>query len=84
MINFYKNHYFLSIDRKMDVLRLIDTLGANTNVGYVYIGLDSSNEWDDEILSTMISRYTNVHTICVYENDDHIDHRRHRIIKQWV
>jgi len=47
----------------MDVLRLIDTSNGNSIVGRVVIRLDSSNEWDDEILSTMISRYTNAYWI---------------------
>ena len=57
----------LSINRKMDVLRMIDTLNVNTNVGIVLITLDSSNKWNNEILTLIINRYTNVYYIYVVD-----------------
>jgi len=39
---------------------MIDTLNANINVGIVWIILNSSNKWNNEIVRLMINRYTNV------------------------
>jgi len=57
-----------SIDSKMDVLRMIDILDANSKVGEVSIGLRSDIKWNSEILRMIIDRYTNVYTI--YVRDD--------------
>ena len=52
-----------SIDNKMSVLAMINTLNANKNVGLVDIRLHSSIEWNNEILRMMIDRFTNVYHI---------------------
>jgi len=54
-----------SIDSKMGVVEMIDTLNANSNVGRVWIKLDSSNKWNSEIVRLIINRYTNVYCIII-------------------
>ena len=56
-----------SIDAKMSVIEMINRVNANSNVGTVYIGLHSSNEWNSEIVRLIANRYTNVYAI--YVND---------------
>jgi len=73
-----------SVDRKMEVITLINTLDANSNVGLVWIGLSNDYKWSDEILAIMISKYTNVYSIVIYDYNDLVDDRMHRFIKQWV
>ena len=73
-----------SIDNKMSVLAMINTLNANKNVGIVDIELSSSMKWNNEILRMMINRFTNVYSISVYDYNDNIDDRVHNMIKQWV
>jgi len=73
-----------SIDDKMSVLGMINTLNANKNVGIVSIGLYSSNKWNNEILRMMIDRFTNVYHIIVFDYNDNIDDGIHNMIKEWV
>ena len=74
-----------SIDNKMSMLGMINTLNVNMNVGEVVIALDSSRyEWNNEILRMMIDRFTNVYTIAVADFSNKIDDGVHNIIKQWV
>jgi len=68
----------------MEVITLINTLDANSNVGLVWIGLSNDYKWSDEILAIMISKYTNVYSIVIYDYNDLVDDRMHRFIKQWV
>ena len=73
-----------SIDNKMSVLAMINTLNANKNVGGVVIRADSSIECSNEILRMMIDRFTNVYSIIVADFNDNIDDGVHNIIKEWV
>ena len=76
---------FHSIDRKMQVIGMIDRLNANENVGEVEVGLDNDySKWNDEIMKNMISRYNNVYRIKVDDNNDKVDDRMHGFLKQWV
>ena len=54
----------------MSVLRMIDTLDANRNVGIVGITLHSNNKLNDEILTTMMNKYTNVYVIYVDDENN--------------
>ena len=56
-----------SIDNKMSVLAMINTLNANKNVGIVWIGLNSRMKWNNEILRMIIDRFTNVYCIEVWD-----------------
>jgi len=49
-----------SINSKMDVLRIIDTLNTNTNVKTVGIRV-SSNKWNSKIVTLITNRYTIVY-----------------------
>ena len=51
----------------MGVLRMIDTLDANRNVERIGITLHSNNKLNDEILTTMMNKYTKVY--CIYVDD---------------
>ena len=73
-----------SIDNKMNVLAMINTLNANTNVGVVWIRLHSNMQWNNEILRIMIDRFINVYHIGVWDFNDNIDDGMHNIIKEWV
>ena len=68
----------------MKVLRMINTVNADNNVEAVDIRLSSNNKWNDEILKMMISRYSNVYCIGVYDWNNSVDDRMHNIIKQWA
>ena len=68
----------------MGVLREINTLNANSNVGTVVISFDDRNEWNDDILKLVISRYSNIYDISVSDYNNYVDDIKYRIIKQWV
>ena len=70
-----------SIDNKMSVLAMINTLNANKNVGKVWIGLNSNNKWNNEILRMMIDRFTNVYDIIAWDYNNNIDYTVHNMIK---
>ena len=57
-----------SIDSKMGVLRMINTLNANTNVVVLWIKLHSDYILNSEILTLIIDRYTNVFSIVVADD----------------
>ena len=66
----------------MSVLRVLNILNANSNVGGVLIGLLSNRiEWNNEILKMMIDRFTNVYDIAVFDYNNNIDDGVHNIIK---
>ena len=46
---------------------MINTLNANSNVGEVYIGLSSDKEWNDEVITIMMNRYSNIYDISIYD-----------------
>jgi len=68
----------------MNVLRMIDTVNANDNVGEVVITVSSDNELNDEVLKMMMNKYSNVYSIYVHDKNNHVDNGMHKIIKQWV
>ena len=69
----------------MNVLQIIDTINANTNVGRLRIRLDSScHKWNDELVTLIINRYTNLYTIELDDWNDYVDHMMHGWIKQYV
>jgi len=74
----------LSIDNKMGVLGIIDTLNANSNVTKLLINLSSNHKWNSEIRTIIMNRYTNVYHIYVVDINDSIDHQMHDWIKQYV
>ena len=73
-----------SIDNRMSVLGMIDTLNANKNVRIVRIRLNSRCEWNNEMLRMIIDRFTNVYYIGLVDENDNIDDGVHNIIKQWM
>ena len=73
-----------SIDSKIEVLRIIDTLNANKNVVGVWVRLHSYNEWNIEIVTLIINRYTNVYSIYIWDWNDLVDHQIHDQIKQYI
>ena len=68
----------------MDVLRIIDTLNANSNVGRVQIRLNSNHKWNSEIIILITNRYNNVYDIEVWDSNESVDHQMHNLIKQYV
>ena len=58
----------------MRVLRMIDTVDANSNVGTVYIIVNSDSRWNSEIVTSIINRYTNVYEIVVDNHDNQANH----------
>jgi len=47
----------------MRVLSIIDRLNANSNVVDLEIAFHNDDSWNDEIVTMMMDRYTNVHNI---------------------
>ena len=73
-----------SIDSKIGVLRMINTVDANSKVGEIVIGLTSSNKWNSKIVKLITSMYINVYTVLVWDGNDSVDHMMHDWIKQYV
>lgn len=67
----------------MDMLRQLD---ADHKIARVYMKLDSENEdeWDDEIVRTMIHRYQNVYYISLEDSNDSVDNHFHSLIQSWI
>jgi len=59
-----------SVDSKMGVIEMIDRLNANSKVGIVRIGHYSDSQWNNEVVTLITNRYTNMHTIGVHNYDD--------------
>ena len=59
---------------------MIDRVDANSKVGRVKIRLNSLNKWNDQLVTAMINRYKNVYCIGIYDNDNLIDEKMHRLI----
>ena len=74
----------LSIDNKIGVLEIIDTFNANSKVGRIEIGLRDRDRQNDQIISLITSRYTNIYGILVVDYNDLVDHQIHDWIKQYV
>ena len=70
-----------SIDNRMYVLGMINTLNANMNVGWIMIKVDISIEQNSEVVRMMVDRFTNVYYIAVVDENDKIDDGVHRMIK---
>ena len=70
MVDFYSFCCLQSIDSKMNVLRMIDRLNANSKVGIVRIRLDSDYKWNSEILTLIANKYTNIYAISVWDYND--------------
>jgi len=68
----------------MEAIKMINLLGADSKVGIVHIEIDSSNEWDNEIIRMMMNRYTNLHGIGVTDISGSVDQMVHGLIKEWV
>ena len=62
---------------------MIGRLGSDTKVARIKIGVKNYYEWNDQIMTNMITRYTNVYDIEVYDDNDSVD-TIHESIKQWV
>jgi len=58
-------------------------MNADNRVGEVYIQLGNVNKWDDELITTIISRYTNIYCIAILDHTSSVN-RIHGFIKQWV
>jgi len=54
-----------SIDSKMNVIGMINTLNVDSKVGRVVIELSDNHEWNSEILALITNRYTNVYYIVI-------------------
>jgi len=63
-----------SIDSKIDVIEMINTLNANRNVGRINITFNVSNKWNSEILILIANRYTNVYSIGISDSNKQVDH----------
>ena len=69
LINFQQQSGLCSIDSKIELLTMIDLVNANKSVGIVSIGVDSYNEWNNEIIAIMIDRYTNLYGINLWDGN---------------
>ena len=68
----------------MDVLKIIERVNGDSNVETVYIVLNSDNDWNDEIIRIMMSRYSNLYSIYMDDYSNWVDHELHGLIKQWM
>jgi len=51
----------------MKVLRMIDTLNVDGNVGVVEIGVNNNDQWNNEIIKTIMNKYSNIYAIGVFD-----------------
>ena len=73
-----------SLSGKTTVMEKINKLDIDSKVAKIkIIARNGYNQWNDEILTNMITRYTNVYDIEVYDDNDSVD-TIHESIKQWV
>jgi len=60
-----------NVYNKIDVIKMINTVNANSNVGRILVRLDSSNgKWNYQIMTSIINMYTNVYDIYVNDCSD--------------
>jgi len=59
-----------SVNTKIDVLQMINTLNVNHKIRYLAIRLTTNNESDTQILAAITSRCTNIYNIVVSDHND--------------
>jgi len=84
IIIYFEDLSLYSIDDKMSVLRMIDTLNANSKVEEVVIEIHSDNQYNDKIITRMMNNYSNLYSITMHNWNDQVDRNIHNMIKQWV
>ena len=65
----------------MEALKMINTVNCDNRVGIVQIKLDANNEWNDKIMTTMISRFSNVYVINVNDYNNSVYYMMHGLVK---
>lgn len=73
-------HHSTSLEYKMKLMKMVNELGGDKRVGRVIIRLDSKDEWDEEIMRTMMDRYQNIYHIYVLDYNDSVDSQMHGLI----
>ena len=69
------------MDSKVGVLRMINTVNTDTNIGRVDIGLTRYNQWNSEIVTLITNRYNNVYHVEVSDWNNSVDHQMNGLIK---
>jgi len=68
MINFHSYSYpSSSLEWKMEVLRMIDSLNKNEKVGKIEIGINDDNPISDEIMEWINRKYRNMYSIKIVD-----------------
>lgn len=60
---------------------MINRTDSDHRVGNVVIGIGDSNEWNNEIIKTMMDRYINVYGIGVDDDNSSVDEMMYGFIK---
>jgi hypothetical protein len=81
MISFYSSS---SLEWKMEVIQLIDSLNANEKVGEIWIALTDDNPISNEIVEWMNQKWRNVYEIGIGDELDRIDEGIHNQLKTMV
>ena len=84
MIDFWYDIPFKSMERKMEMINMINKLNVGTKVGIVHIKVGDNQKQNDELIRIIMKRYTNVYEIVVEDFDDRVDSGIHGLIKQWI
>jgi len=56
---------------------MIDAAKAYNKVGVVGVGLSIKNKWNEELITTIISRYKKIYRIDIEDKNDYVDHKTH-------
>jgi len=72
------------VSDKLKAIKMINEMGLNDKVGEIIVFLKDSNEWNDKILTWIISKYTSVYAINIFDINDEVDNKMHGFIKQFV
>jgi len=63
---------------------MIERLNSNANVGVVVIELSSDNKWNNEILTIIANKYSNVYHIEVHDYNNSVDGQIHDWIQKYI
>lgn len=76
--------YDNSLEFKSRVVTMIDQLNVADKVTKVTIVLSDSNKWTDELITTMVTKYQNIYSVRVFDNNDLVDNNMHGWIQRLV
>lgn len=60
---------------------MISEFNADNKVGVIFIELKNDKDWNEQLIMTMIKRYSNIYSIGIDDYSKTVNERTHSMIK---